>query len=374
VGVGQAHQAPDLRDRAAAVDELADGLAQEDLLLGESEIHGGSARADRPTRSAAQSSVVRCASANPIPADDPSRPEPLESPRDGRTKARMAIGATGAWTMLALALIGAGGIAFGLFRIARLSRKQKKLLLKRRLRHAWRRLEQRGLVAPSPVLVRDPRRLYPALALLEQNYRVIRKECLELMARPERIPHIRQSGGRYTKSGIHEVDWRTFMLKSGRFLEANCAHAPETTRLLRQIPGVATAFFSILGPGQHLRAHWGYYKGFLRYHLGLVIPDDNRDERCWLRVNDDPAAYDQRRRSVIEETPKYYWHEGEGVVFDDTCLHDAANESDRPRAVLFLDLIRPLPWYLHVPNVAFVWLAQFDPTLREIRREAVMRD
>ena len=32
------------------------------------------------------------------------------------------------------------------------------------------------------------------------------------------------------------------------------------------------SFFSILGPHQHLRAHWGYYKGFLRYHLALVVP------------------------------------------------------------------------------------------------------
>lgn len=273
--------------------------------------------------------------------------------------------------VLVFAALAAAGLLGWIYR---LPRKQKKLLLKRRLRHLWRWLEERGLVEKNPALIRDYHRHYPALALLERSADVIRKECLELMAQPEKIPHIKDAGGRYTTRGIHEIEWRTFMLKSGRFLEANCRRAPETARLLREIPDVATAFFSILGPKQHIRAHWGYYKGFWRYHLGLVVPNDNRDQSCWLRVNDDRRAYDKRIRSVIEQTAKYYWHEAEGIVFDDTYLHDAANESDAPRAVLFLDLKRPLPWYLDLPNRLFIRLARLDPTLREIHRDAVMRD
>lgn len=264
--------------------------------------------------------------------------------------------------------------AWLVLRVARWTRREKKLLLKRNLRHVWRWMEKRGLIEQNSAFLRDYHRFYPDLSLLEKNFDVIRKECLELMARRERIPHIQASGGQYTTKGIHEADWKTFMLKSGRFLEANCARAPETTRLLRQVRGVETAFFSILGPGQHLRAHYGYYKGFFRYHLGLVVPDDNRDGLCWLRVDDDRRAYDKRIRRVIEKAPKYHWHEGEGVVFDDTLLHDAANESDAPRAVLFLDLIRPLPWPLHVLNRVFLRLARIDPALRRIHREAIMRD
>jgi hypothetical protein len=62
-------------------------------------------------------------------------------------------------------------------------------------------------------------RIYPALASLEQNFELIQKECLELMAQHEKIPHIKQAGGRYTTRGVHEIEWKTFMLKSGRFLE-----------------------------------------------------------------------------------------------------------------------------------------------------------
>ena len=40
---------------------------------------------------------------------------------------------------------------------------------------------------------------------------------------------------------------------------------------------------------------------------------------------------------------KHYWREGEGVLFDDTFLHDAKNESDEVRVVLYLELLRRMP-------------------------------
>ena len=179
-----------------------------------------------------------------------------------------------------------------------------------------------------------------------------------------------EMGGGYTRNGIHVVRWDTFMLKSGRFIPENCARVPETARLLRGVPGVVTAFFSIVEPHQHIPAHFGYYKGFLRYHLGVVIPDDNAERKCWLRLNDDKAINDRRDRSAIDQGTRYFWHEGEGVVFDDTYLHEAANESDEIRVVLWLDLRKPLPWYLQALNVAFLWVGHLDPSMRRVRRLA----
>lgn len=262
---------------------------------------------------------------------------------------------------------------FVLWRVSRMSKKMKKRLLKRRLRHVWRWLEKRGLVEMTPAMSRDYLKEYPELEILEKNWRVIQEECRALMKLGERLPHIQSAGGGYTKEGIHEIEWTTFMFKSAGFIEENCRHAPETTALLRRIPGLSTAFFSILGPNQYIQPHWGYYKGFLRYHLGLVIPNNNEDQSCWIRVNDDRVAYDNRDKTAVRDTEKYYWHEGEGILFDDTYLHDASNESSEPRAVLYLDLRKPLPWYLHFPNVLFIWLAQFDSSVKDIRKGALMR-
>ena len=110
------------------------------------------------------------------------------------------------WAELALPIGVALGLVAGLVLLFRLSRRAKKLLLKRHLRHAWRWLEEKGVVEKTPPLIHDYHRLYPELALLERHFEVIQKECRELMAASERIPHIQQSGGQYTTGGIHQVE------------------------------------------------------------------------------------------------------------------------------------------------------------------------
>jgi beta-hydroxylase len=82
----------------------------------------------------------------------------------------------------------------------------------------------------------------------------------------------------------------------------------------------------------------------------------------------------QRDTSSIVKGEVYHWHEGEGIVFDDNYLHDAANTSDQVRVVLWLDLKRPLPLPLDLFNRLVGWVVYRDPALRRLRREAVVRD
>ncbi len=275
-------------------------------------------------------------------------------------------------SLLALAALIAL-VGYGVWRLVRLSPKQKKRLVKKQMRELWNWLERRGIVERNPAFVENRHELYSGLDAIEANHATIKKEVLELLEIRDAIPTLEKAGGGYTKAGVHAIQWKSFMLKSGRFIEENCARAPETTKLLRQVSGLSTAFFSILEPHQHITPHFGYYKGFLRYHLGVKIPNDNTDRTCWLRVNDDPETNEKRDRSRIGDVEKYYWHEGEGVLFDDTYLHDAANESDDIRVVLFLDLRKPMPWYIQMFNIAFLWIGSLDPSMRKMRRRAAVR-
>lgn len=275
--------------------------------------------------------------------------------------------------LLTALCIVALALGFVVWRIRRLDSKAKKKLIKQRVRAFYERLESAGLIPRTPGFVRDYHAQYRGLEALEKSYPLVQKECLELLARQESLTDIKELGGNYTQAGIHVIRWKSFMLKSGEFIEENCRLAPETARLLRGVPGLYTAFFSILEPRQYVTPHWGYYKGFVRYHLGVLIPDDNADGRCWLRVNDDPVANASRDVSAIEQCEKYYWHDGEGVVFDDTYLHDAANESDEVRVVLWLDLAKKLPWYVQPVNRLFLWIAHRDESVRRIRDRARVR-
>jgi beta-hydroxylase len=266
--------------------------------------------------------------------------------------------------LLALAALAAA------WKLRGMDAKQKKRLAKWTVRRFYERLEDLGLLKPTPAYIRDHRRLYVGLEELEKNHAVVREECLALLGRKEHLTDVKNLGGKYTQQGIHLAQWKSFLFKSGSFVEENCRLAPRTAELIRGIPACYTAFFSILDPKQYITPHWGYYKGFLRYHLGVIIPYDNKDELCWLRVSDDPVANRNKDRSAIEQGQRYCWHEGEGVLFDDTHLHDAANDSDQVRVVLWLDLIRQLPWYVQPLNRLFLWVAQRDSSVRKIREGA----
>ena len=229
------------------------------------------------------------------------------------------------------------------------------------------RAEQRGHIRKLPAFERNLSE-YPELSVLAANYPVIRTECESLIRSQLRIPGMEELTS-YTSGGIHQIAWKSFMFKSGEFIEENCVLAPKTAALLRGIPGVYTAFFSVLEPKQHIKAHWGYWKGFVRYHLGVVIPDNNRGNKCWIRINPNAQSRDGDR-AAIEQGEKYYWHDGEAVLFDDTFLHDAANETDQVRVVLFLDVARKMAWPLALLNRLFLWIAHRDKSVRQIRANA----
>lgn len=168
--------------------------------------------------------------------------------------------------------------------------------------------------------------------LLEQNWRIIREELDHILQYKENIPRF-QDISEDQKSISKDDDWRTYFLYGfGYKAEINCSKCPETTRLIESIPGMTTAFFSILNPGKHIPEHRGVFKGFLRYHLGLKVP--RQAKNCRIRVDGQTA----------------HWQEGKGMLFDDTYLHEVWNDTDETRVVLLLDIKRPLRFPANVLN------------------------
>ncbi|HXX67838.1 MAG TPA: aspartyl/asparaginyl beta-hydroxylase domain-containing protein [Polyangiaceae bacterium] len=234
------------------------------------------------------------------------------------------------------------------------------------------RAEDAGLFARAPAFIKDYRNDYPGLDSLESGFAHVRAECEALVRVRERMVDVENLAGKYTAGGIHTLAWKAFMFKSHRFIAENCALAPRTAELLRGIPGLYTAFFSVLEGHQYITPHWGYWKGFLRYHLGVIIPNNNADRACWLRVNADPQDNARHDKALIERGEKYYWHEGEGVMFDDTFLHDANNGSDEVRVVLWLDIRRKMPAYLNALNTTLLEIAHRAPSIAAVRKNAVI--
>ncbi|MCB1120201.1 MAG: aspartyl/asparaginyl beta-hydroxylase domain-containing protein [Verrucomicrobiae bacterium] len=227
----------------------------------------------------------------------------------------------------------------------------------------------------TPLFWTDYHETYPHLSAFEQVYPKIRREVEEFLKESQKITDVKDLAGKYTAGGIHTIEWKSYLLKLGKFVEENCKGCPETAKALSQVPRVHVAFFSILFPGQYIKPHFGYYKGFLRYHLGIIIPQDyeeNAEPPCWLRINDDPMDNRKRDKTTIERGEKYHWKEGKGVMFDDTLLHDASNQSDQIRVVLWLDVRRPMPRLLDWLHGLFVRAAMLHPFLGKVRKNATI--
>ena len=249
----------------------------------------------------------------------------------------------------------------------------QKMAIKNGINEVFVRAERRGLFEPAPAFEQDYLRDYPDFEILEDNYNLIRDECEGLLGIKDKMIPMEALGGGYTEGGIHSAKWKTFMFKSGDFVEANCRLAPRTAELLKRIPNVYTAFFSVIDPHQHIAPHFGYYKGFIRYHIGVLIPNDNENDECWIRINADLEDNAKHDYGLIDRGEKYFWKNGQGVMFDDTFLHEAKNGSDDVRVVLFLDVARKLPWYLNAFNKLVLWVVHKEGSVRRIREQAAIQ-
>jgi ornithine lipid ester-linked acyl 2-hydroxylase len=191
---------------------------------------------------------------------------------------------------------------------------------------------------------------FPWAGRLEAGWRDIRAELDEVLGRREDLPNF-QDILRDVAPISKDDRWKTFFFTAyGYRAEANRARCPRTTSLLDQVPGLVTAFFSILSPHKRIPPHRGPYRGVVRCHLGLMVPDP--PDSCGIRVGGEVR----------------HWREGQALFFDDGYEHSAWNDSGQTRVVLFLDVIRPLRPPAAGVNRALLRAIGTSPFLRDARR------
>ena len=185
---------------------------------------------------------------------------------------------------------------------------------------------------------------------LEADWKVMRTELDRLLEAPERIPNFQDiSRDQYNIS--RDDKWKSWFLYGyGYKMENNCKACPETTRILESIPGMFTAFFSVLAPGKHIPLHRGPYRGLLRCHLALIVPEPRQD--CWIEVGGETST----------------WEEGRCIVFDDTYRHRVENNTGDRRVVLFIDIKRPLGFPGSLLNRVVLFLIRLSPYIQDARR------
>ena len=234
--------------------------------------------------------------------------------------------------------------------LARLKKKKRfaiKRIGKRIIYGLGHVMARQSLVGNDPVL---DNRHFPFLQPLAGNWETIRDEIRGILKHRDAVP-VFQEVSRDQRRIATGNSWRTFILYGfGDKAERNCRQAPVTTRLLEQVPGLQTAWFSILAPGYHIPAHRGVSKGILRAHLGLIIPAER--EKCRMRVAD---------RICV-------WKEGEVFVFDDTYEHEVWNDTSEERVILLFDFDCPMGLWGTIVNRCFLRLLKLTAYYQEPKR------
>jgi beta-hydroxylase len=167
---------------------------------------------------------------------------------------------------------------------------------------------------------------FPQLAPLKDNWETIRDEAVALHEQ-----HYFDLTKRPGTPAYYDVGFRTFF-KYGwsRFYlhwygythHSARALCPKTVSILARVPSLNGAMFALLPPGSQLSRHADPMACSLRYHLGLATPNS---DTCFINI-------DGRDHS---------WRDGKVLMFDETYLHYARNDSDQPRLILMCDINRP---------------------------------
>ena len=176
----------------------------------------------------------------------------------------------------------------------------------------------------------DWKDVIPEAQILIDNFDDIKSEVAEIMKDYDNIPEFDKIDDKQDRlANSDNKKWKTFMFKFyDDYNEENCKKCPKTSELLKKLP-LDLAMFSIMEKGKVLVPHRGPWRGLLRMHLGIDIPEGAK-----IKVNDED----------------YYWKEKEIVLFDDTFTHSVENPNGK-RVVLFMDLKRThIPSFFH--NIA----------------------
>jgi aspartyl/asparaginyl beta-hydroxylase (cupin superfamily) len=216
-----------------------------------------------------------------------------------------------------------------------------------RVLHGLERFVLRSSLVPtSPFLPLDT---FSWISDLEAHWETVRSELDQVLSYRDALPNFQDIS--VDQASITNDDgWKTyFFFGYGFRSDANCARCPQTADLLGRVPGLTTAFFSILSPHKRIGEHRGPWRGVLRYHLALQVPEPR--QAAGIEVGGEVA----------------HWEEGRSLLFDDGYQHHAWNDTDGVRVVLFVDVIRPLKPPADQLNRALIAAIGRSPYIRDAR-------
>lgn len=132
-------------------------------------------------------------------------------------------------------------------------------------------------------------------------------------------------------------DWKIFGLILNKEILPNAYLCPKTIEILmNNSKKILNAGFSVLESKCNIGEHKDFNNTYYRLHIPLLIPKKNIDKNK-IFINKEES----KELCVMQVENDYrLWQENDYFIFDDTCLHNAWNNTDEIRIVLLIDLLK----------------------------------
>ena len=158
------------------------------------------------------------------------------------------------------------------------------------------------------------------MELITENWRVTRDEACGLLEQGQIKKTEKNNDVGFTS--FFKYGWKRFCLKWYGFeYPSALASCPRSVAILKKVKCIKAAMFAELPPKGKLNPHRDPFEGSLRYYLGLSTPNS---EKCYIDV----------------DGQRYWWKDGESMIFDETFVHEARNDAEKTRLILFCDIAR----------------------------------
>jgi aspartyl/asparaginyl beta-hydroxylase (cupin superfamily) len=160
---------------------------------------------------------------------------------------------------------------------------------------------------------------YSWVKTLEENWCIIRDEMEPIISGKEPI-ELSSSNPPFLSNATawKNIYFFNFMWKSHR----NIRRFPKTHQLLKSIPNLTFAEFTVLEPHSKILPHIGETNATIRGHLGIDIP------------------YPYPKMGIHVGKEEKGWENGKVILFSDASIHYVWNDSDKRRFILVFDVIK----------------------------------
>jgi len=160
---------------------------------------------------------------------------------------------------------------------------------------------------------------YAWVKILEDNWHIIRDEMQSFISGREEITLSSPNPPYLSKpTAWKNIYFWNFMWQYHK----NCKRYPKTFSLLKSIPNLTFAEFTVLEPHSQVLPHIGETNTTIRGHLGIEIPA--KHPIAGIKVGNEERG----------------WENGKVVLFSDCHRHTVWNNSEERRFVLVFDITR----------------------------------